>query len=123
MFRFQVHGGNSRSVLPARPLLLDGRSSISTTPGWPEFSFMRRPLVARRRECWRYTRVVENELSLVLAECYPLVNTAKSLQEVFVDAHFYNSADREYSIQMEAGVQVHRSDRTFMLPDEECARL
>ena len=123
LFRFQVHERKLTfgAAGTASYYWMDGRQ-LRQRQGGPNF-----------RSCvdlWWHavenagdTRVVENELSLVLAECYPLVNTAKSLQEVFVDAHFYNSADREYSIQMEAGLQVYRSDRTFMLPDEECARL
>ena len=32
-------------------------------------------------------RVEDNEVNLVLAECYPLINTARALQNIYVDAH------------------------------------
>src|SRR5262249_15389807 len=33
------------------------------------------------------THHLENLLNRVLAECFPLVNTARSLQDVYLDAH------------------------------------
>ncbi len=69
------------------------------------------------------TRNPNNERTLVLAECYPLVNTARSLQDVYLDAHLHRIADREYDINEEDAVRRRRSERTYMLPDEECDRL
>ena len=68
-------------------------------------------------------RLQDNEVSLVLAECYPLINTARAVQDVYVDAHLHRTADREYVIEEEEGVRRARSDRTYVLPEEECERL
>ena len=65
---------------------------------------------------------IENQFHLVLAECYPLVNTAKAVQDIFVDAHLHPAADREYWIE-EDDVRERRSERTYLLPDDECDRL
>src|SRR4051794_7403939 len=37
----------------------------------------------------------ENRINLVLAECFPLVSTARSLQDIYVDAQLHPKADRE----------------------------
>ncbi|MCI0380096.1 MAG: hypothetical protein L0215_21135 [Gemmataceae bacterium] len=67
--------------------------------------------------------VPQNEMALVFAECYPLVNTAKALQDVYVDAHLHANADREYSFEDENGVRQRRAERTYLLPDEDVERL
>ena len=61
------------------------------------------------------TRVPENELNLVLAECYPLINTARAVQNIYVDAHLHPTADREYVIEDEEKVRRTRSYRNFLL--------
>lgn len=68
-------------------------------------------------------REAENEVDLVLAECYPLVNTARAVQDIYTDAQLYCIADREYSIVDEDGIRQRRSDRSYLLPDDECQRL
>jgi len=69
------------------------------------------------------TAEIDNEVNLVLAECYPLVNTARSVQDVYVDAHLHPSADREYSLIDEGEIRHRYSERTYLLPDDECDRL
>ena len=68
-------------------------------------------------------REPENEMTLVLAECYPLISTAKTLQDVYVDAHLHRAADREYSFVEEDQVRQRRAERTYSLPEEDTARL
>jgi hypothetical protein len=64
---------------------------------------------------------MENEVTLVLAECYPLVSTARSLQDIYVDAHLHKRADREFTVQDDNGRK--RIERSYSLPTEEAARL
>lgn len=68
-------------------------------------------------------REPENEMTLMLAECYPLINTAKALQDVYVDAHLHHTADREYSFGGEGQIRQRRAERTYLLPEEDAARL
>ncbi|MFV1967238.1 MAG: hypothetical protein ACC628_17555 [Pirellulaceae bacterium] len=65
---------------------------------------------------------IDNQIQLVHAECYPLVNTAKSVQDIFVDAHLHHTADREYRIDEDDG-RKRCSERTYLLPEDECERL
>ncbi|MBL9165609.1 MAG: hypothetical protein JNL18_22990 [Planctomycetaceae bacterium] len=61
--------------------------------------------------------------TLVLAECYPLVNTARSMQEIYVDAHLRANADREF-VWLDDGATVRRaSQRIEVLEEDEVARL
>jgi hypothetical protein len=64
----------------------------------------------------------DNQANLVLAECYPLVNTARTLQDVYVDAHLHKQAGREFTPESEKG-RPGRAERTYSLPQEEVARL
>jgi hypothetical protein len=65
----------------------------------------------------------DNEVNLVLAECYPLVNTARSLQDVYLDAHLHRCADRQFTLVKEAGHRQVLAERTFSLPPAEASRL
>ena len=106
---------------PAEYFWMDGRQ-LRQGRGGPNF----RPCVDlwwSSAEAAGETRLRENEVSLVLAECYPLVNTARAVQDVYVDAHLHRTADREYVIEEEEGVRQARSDRTYVLPAEEWKRL
>jgi hypothetical protein len=66
---------------------------------------------------------IDNQVNLVLAESYPLVNTARSLQDVYVDAHLHKKADRRATAVEEKGCRPVDSERTYSLPKEEVARL
>lgn len=68
------------------------------------------------------THLLENQLNLVLAECFPLVNTARSLQDVYRDAHLHGTADREVLFDSDDGRPVP-SRRTYSLPQDETRRL
>ena len=69
-------------------------------------------------------REVGNEINLFLAECYPLINTSKAMQEVYKDAHLHRGADREVVFFEEGEIRKRRADRIDMLPEEdvECLR-
>ena len=122
-FAFQIH---QRELLFGRAgkgqyYWMDGRQ-LRRGRGGPNF----RPCV----DLWWHAvqqhgaeREPDNEVSLVLAECYPLVNTARALQDIYIDAHLHRTADREYVIEDEEGVRRVRSDRTYLLPEKECKRL
>ncbi len=122
-FDFQVH---QRDLLfgsagPGKYYWMDGRQ-LSQGRAGPNF----RPVV----DFWWHAveeadaaDEIYNQTQLVFAECYPLVNTAKAVQDVYVDAHLHRTADREYTFEDEAGVRICRSERTYLLPDDECARL
>jgi hypothetical protein len=122
-FEFQVH---ERDLLfgragVARYFWMDGRQ-LRRGAGGPNFQ----PSV----DLWWHVvtqagadRDSENEITLVLAECYPLINSAKTLQDIYVDAHLHAKADREYSFDDEDGVRQRRAERTYLLPDEDVERL
>jgi hypothetical protein len=100
---------------------MDGRQ-IRQGQGGPNF----RPCVDlwwRAVEAAGEARELDNEFNLVLAECYPLVNTARAVQDIYLDAHLHPTADREYVIAEEDGIRRVRSDRTYLLPEDECQRL
>ena len=64
----------------------------------------------------------ENLFNLVLAESFPLVNTARSLQDVYLDAHLHDTADREIlhdPDDRQGGISL----RLDSLPQEEIRRL
>ena len=63
------------------------------------------------------------EMNLVLAECYPLVNTAKAVQDVYIDAHLHPRADREHVYFEADQIRQRRSERTDTLPNEDVERL
>jgi hypothetical protein len=66
---------------------------------------------------------IDNQVNLVWAECYPLVNTARSLQDVYVDAHLHKMADRQSTgVKAKGSLQV-QTERTFSLPEEQITRL
>ena len=122
-FTFQIHW---RNLLFGRAgtgqyFWMDGRQ-LRRGQGGPNF----RPCV----DLWWHAteqagedRAYDNEVNLVFAECYPLVNTARALQDLYVDAHLHRMADREYVIEEEEGIRRVRSDRMYLLPEEECERL
>jgi hypothetical protein len=68
-------------------------------------------------------REPDEEMTLVLAECYPLISSARSLQDIYVDAHLHPAADREYAYEEQNSVRRRRTERTYLLPEEEAARL
>ena len=68
-------------------------------------------------------RELEKECTLVLAECYPQISSARSLQDIYVDAHLHPAADRELFYEELNSVRQRRSERTYSLPEEEVARL
>jgi hypothetical protein len=68
------------------------------------------------------TQLLENLVNLVLAESFPLVNTARSLQDVYLDAHLHETADREIFIDPDSR-RRQPSERTYSLPEEETRRL
>lgn len=122
-FDFQLH---QREIFFGRAgtgqyFWMDGRQFRHGTAG-PNF----RPCI----ELWWH--VVEQagkardhatELALVLAECYPLVNTAKAVQDVYIDAHLHPRADREHVYIKEDQTRQRRSERTDMLAEEDVERL
>ncbi len=121
-FDFQVHQRDLLfgSACEGKYYWMDGRQ-IRRGQGGPNF----RPCV----DLWWHAveeageaSDEDNQIQLVFAECYPLVNTAKAVQDIFVDAHLHATADREYSLE-ENGVRRQRSERTYMLSEEECERL
>ncbi len=63
-----------------------------------------------------------NLCNLVLAECFPLVSTARSVQAVYRDAHVLETADHEDQEVAEEGPRT-RSARVYSLPEEETRRL
>lgn len=66
---------------------------------------------------------IDNQVNLVLAECYPLVNTARTLQDVYVDAHLHKRADRQFTVVRERGRRQVQAERMYALPEDEAARL
>lgn len=65
----------------------------------------------------------DNEATLTLAECYPLINTSKGMQDVYLDAHLHPQADREYVRDDRSASGSPFTERTYSLPDDERARL
>lgn len=65
----------------------------------------------------------DNLVTRVLAECYPLINKQKGMQEVYVDAQLRRSADREYFFSKVNNVRRASSVRTHQLSTDECQRL
>jgi hypothetical protein len=63
-----------------------------------------------------------NLANLVLAECFSLVNTSRSLQEIYRDAHLHEAADREWDEDSGDGPYKKRV-RSYSLPREETRRL
>ena len=65
-----------------------------------------------------------NQVNLVLAEAYSLVNTSRAMQNVFLDAQLHKNADRkiEYESDHKGRVKQH-STRTYQLPQEEKSHL
>lgn len=51
-------------------------------------------------------------INRVLAECYPLINTSKGMQDVYVDAHLSRTAGQDYTLLKDG-----------QLPTDECQRL
>lgn len=70
----------------------------------------------------RETDLLENQVNRVLAEAFRLVNTARSLQDVYLDAHLHGGADREFPTDPKSG-RPEASRRTYSLPEEETRRL
>jgi hypothetical protein len=68
------------------------------------------------------THLLENRINLVLAEAFPLVNTARSLQDIYRDAHLHEQADREFLTDPDSG-RPEASRRTYSLPEDETRRL
>src|SRR3954447_23496696 len=66
--------------------------------------------------------LLESQFHIVLAECFPLVNTARSLQDIYLDAHLHPLADREVETAPD-GRPLGPSQRTYTLPAEESDRL
>ena len=67
---------------------------------------------------------VANQLNLVLAECYPLVNTSRAMQSVFLNAHLHIKADRKISLETGSQGKTEKIvERTYNLPDEEYSRI
>lgn len=62
-------------------------------------------------------------LALVFAECYPLINTSKGMQDVYVDAHLSRTVSRDYSSPRGSKVKGVTSERTHQLSTNECQRL
>jgi hypothetical protein len=123
-FCFKVHHRELvlGSAGPAHYYWMDGREFRGRKPG-PNF----RSVV----DLWRKVielggadQDVDNQVTLVLAEAYPLVSTARSLQDVYVDAHLHASADRTFPV-VEVGKKLVRlpPERTYQLPEDEVERL
>lgn len=122
-FDFQLH---QRELLFGRAgtgqyFWMDGRQFRQGVAG-PNF----RPCV----DLWWHVNEQEGaaadpstEMNLVLAECYPLINTSKSVQDVYMDAHLHRLADREYDYVEEDQIRKRKTERTDTLPDEEIERL
>ena len=47
------------------------------------------------------TEELDNQWTLVMAECYPLISASKAVQDVFVDAHLPHNAERELTLPEE----------------------
>ena len=69
------------------------------------------------------TSEFDNELNLVLAESYPLVNTSRAVQDVYVDAHLNKMADRKLDPVGNDSHHRKLSDRMYLLSEEEDRRL
>src|SRR5262245_36134029 len=61
--------------------------------------------------------------SRVLAECYPLISTARSLQEIYADAQLNKLADRQLTLVNEGGRQRTLLERAYTLPPDEVERI
>ncbi len=64
-----------------------------------------------------------NLAARVFAECYPLINTSKGMQDVYVDAHLSRTVSRDYSSPRGSKVKSLSSERTHQLSTDECQRL
>jgi hypothetical protein len=64
----------------------------------------------------------ENLINLVLAESFPLVSTARSLQDIYLDAHLHPKADREFIVGSD-GRRAGPARRIDSLPPDETRRL
>lgn len=65
----------------------------------------------------------DNQVDLIFAECYPLVSTARSLQDIYIDAQLHKMADRQISPTNENDRRRVQAERTYSLPQDEVARL
>lgn len=66
------------------------------------------------------TDETDNQVNLVLAECYPLVSTARTLQDIYIDAQLHKKADRQIILGRESG--RIEAERIYYLPEEEVSR-
>ncbi len=65
-----------------------------------------------------------NQVNLVLAETYLLVNKSRAMQDVFLDAQLSKNADRKVEYELDnQGHSRRLTQRTFQLPEEEVKRL
>lgn len=61
--------------------------------------------------------------NLVLAELYPYVSTARSLQNTYLDARLHKDADLQRRFVLENGTRQAETERMYSLPEAECQRL
>jgi hypothetical protein len=120
-----------RFLLDYRPLDLGGAGTIRYY--WMNSrQFRKRSPGANYRSCvdswWADVEMAgdtdhpENLCNLVLAECFPLVNNARTLQAAYLDAHLHKTADRENQRDTGDG-QGKRSVHVYSLPQDETQRL
>ena len=65
----------------------------------------------------------ENQINLVLAEIYRVVRGKQTLQNTYLDAFPHSSADREPTNSNDYRDNQHDSRHTYVLPDDEEARI
>ena len=66
---------------------------------------------------------IETQVNRVWAECYPLVNNARSLQDVYLDAQLARKVEKQYATAQWGDRSVRLAQHTFSLPKEETDRL
>jgi hypothetical protein len=65
----------------------------------------------------------DNLTNLVFAECFSVVNTARTLQEIYRDAQLHRNADRQFAVVKVGGQRRVKGERTQFLANEEVLRL
>jgi hypothetical protein len=118
---------------------LDTRSLLLGPAGWVTYywinsaSLRHRPPGLNFRSCvdlwWAIAEEVgdadddDAQTARLLAECYPLVNTARSLQDVYLDAQLASNVEREYAETRWGDHSTRIARRAFSLPPDEADRL
>jgi len=130
---FELQGRPFTFALGSRPLVL-GPAGPVTYYWMSGDAFRRRPPGPNFRACvdhwWAAMEMIgaadetDTRISRVWAECYPLVNTARSLQDVYLDARLAPDVGRRYATTARWGDRsVGIARPPFSLPADEADRL